>query len=431
MILFGAPFLEIDARPQCSDSPASDPCAFPAENFEGGIVLGTPQLSGTELGLFRATSAQNQGFNIDSEYPRDTETYDRMPTGATVDQTGIATVGFNVDSVEELFLYKTWKTTGDRDVPTQTEVDNGNYKDVYTYIQADQANLDGPSGDVNGVNCRDPDSDDNFNPNHCDLVATVSEVGFVNVDFFADVNVDVIGDDQITDKSWDQDDLDPRPTNGFWVDDPEDDVCSALDIIDILGSIDFNLQIQGICLGTLDVTFERGGGDIAFGLGLNEINIREAELYDLQVRSHSYFAVPPRGTGLDRTNPALTKTLELGDPNSNDDFYAEIRWGKGHDRARFPISRRDSYSTLQANRDAGSPGSLKEEAPDQTRYAGPAPDNAYLEEGPTASGLSYQFACKGNPFPVNGDSDCDRDAQNRGSPQPGPYDDVSGPGPGE
>ena len=402
--------------PACGDN---GPCSFPADNYDGGIVLGTPQLDGTSLALFDEQTANANANGIDPAYPRDVMTADTLATGAASDEADISTVGFNVDTVDNLFLYKTWKTTVDRDVPTQSEVDNRNYDDVYVYVQTSEAQLDGPDGDVSGVECRESDSNNQFNPNDCDLIAEISEVSFVDIEFTGNADVNVPIDGTVTEEGLEG--IDGSPNNGFWLTRPQEDVCGAGDIVDLAGSIgSFSVSIDSFCLGVVDVTFEdQEASDLICILeqcvSLQGFTIEELQLYDLMVRSHGYVAEPPG----DPNDPSLNKVLTLGDPNTDArGFYAEIRWGKGHDRARFPPSTRAAGGTT-SNPSGG----------ENHRFGGPI--GASFDDtsdgpgtvGPDAAGLANTFPCEGNPTDT-GDDDCDRRARNSGSPRPGPYDDI-------
>ena len=429
----------VGADPNCDPAPA--PCDFPAENYDGGIVLGTPSLQGSQLVLFDPDTANNvPGYNgIEPSYTPDVGTTDTLPPGAESNQIDVATVGFNVEDLNQgLFLYKTWKTTQNRDEPVQSEVNDGEYEDVYVWIQGSSATLEGPSGEVDGISCKGRDSDNQLNPNHCGLTAELSEVAFNNLTLDADIFVATgVGDDTYTVSGSQLSGIDGDPEDSYWVIKPEDDTCSVgLDVINLNINDDYSfgdpvtnlisIELTSFCLSFVDATFaDQEASDIKIDTGIplvGEINvgtvtdftINELELQNLVVKGPSFFAEQPSGSAASGVSDkqSLNKNLILGDKDGNTGgekgFYAEIRWGKGHDRALFP----DSNSDLRG---------------DTSRFGGPAPDGSDTTTDSTRrSGLALPYPCEGNPTGI-GSQNCNRDTENQGDPEPGPYDDIYRP----
>jgi hypothetical protein len=438
LLLGGGLFTGVTANPNCPDgtSDGTSPCDFPADNYGGGIVLGTPSLNGNQLVLFQDETANNVFNGISSDFGRDTNTNcDNQASGVDTACQDTVTVGFNVNEVGGLFLYKTWKTKDDRDVPTDSQAESGNYDDVYVWITSGQGTLEGPDAERNDVSCKETDSNNQLNPHHCDLTAQLTEVAFSDVTLDATVESNVfttdVNDDALSPA------LDSDPSNGYWVNDPgadadPDNGCSvSLDTLSIGGLSPDDVNLGAFCLGFVDPTFpERDASDLICFFGacvtVNDFTINTLILHDLMVKGPAYFAVPPDDVSPSGTRD-LNKDLVLenapGDDAGDPGFYAEIRWGKGHDRALFPASDRADNGNAEPD-------------PEQHVFGGPAPansDNPGLT-GPDVSGLAHTFPCTGNPTSGDdfedqsgrtvGDTTCDRDPENRGTPQAGPYDDV-------
>jgi hypothetical protein len=376
----------------CANGNPNGPCAWPAQKYEGGITLGTTELDGQSAALFDPNS-----LSIDPDYSDagSVSESDTLASGVDSGPAEVVTVGFNVNTVDNLFLHKTWKTqAGSRDVPGENP-NPSNYDDVYVYIQTGSGTLEGPSETDPDINCRDPDSNGDFNPNHCDLIVKVTEISFENFDFQATISgIPLIGSTQVDDSQIGE--LSSSPDDGYWVTEPQQDTCGFTDIFTLSGG----LNINGFCLSLLDPTFTDTLGGLA-----DEATINELVLYNLMVRGHTYQAVPPNPD-----DPDQNKILQLGEEgNSNDNFYAEIRWGKGHDRATFPPSSNN------VNDPSNPPGQ---------RFGGPSPvDSNFETDTSRVSGLSNNFDCEGNPTGV-GYTTCNQPSQNIGPLQPGPYDDI-------
>lgn len=423
LLLFGTSIIASTGAQESDSCPNEEgPCPWPAQNYDGGITLGTTVLDGQEVALFDPDSIEDDGFSIDDSYDSEqgletsfplSEGASSMPGGADV-----VTIGFDVDAVNSLFLHKTWKTqAGSRFAPTDAQMDDqDNWDDVYIYIETTEARLQGPSGDdgspdVDGVECREPDDNDEFNPDHCDLVAEVAEVSFNDVIFEADVDTALgtatVTDDQIDGISEDEDD-------GYWVTRPQEDVCGFLSIF----TFDFTqwppANIDGFCLSVIDPTFDE---DVPTA---DDVDIQELVFFDLQVRGHGFAATPPQDdvAQSNADNPQeLNKDLILGNPNDPDSgFYAEIRWGKGEDRALFP----PSLVAGDADREEGEIGD-----PDTHRFGGPTPrfSDSSIRTGPQVAGSGNTFQCIGNPTGVGAEG-CEQPDEYSGDPQPGAYDDV-------
>jgi hypothetical protein len=388
------------------------PCAFPAENYNGGIVLGASFLDAANGGLtyFNPNTASGSAGD-------DTVSTDFLPPNAAdrdQDTVDAITVGLDVDRVEDFFLYKTWKTGGS--VP--------NHDNAYIFIQTDSATLDGPSPD-NNAGCRESP----YVKQHCDLVGKVNELsagglcfggsstGYSDTAaFFRETRLgDSAGSQQCDDLEDDDEsefpdagcavrnDIDCEDT-GYWVEDPEEDRCQINQIAKLQTTvlIPTDVNIVGFCLSAADpeATFDF---IISFDFSINTI-----EIDDLMIRSHKLVAEQGPDSG-------QNKVLELGEAgNPNENFYAEIRWGKGYDRATWPESNiRSSYDWLENEDNPGSPLS------DQTRV----------------SGLANPFPCRGNPtaeqqgWADSGGSTtentrCVQDTDNEGDLKGGAYDDI-------
>jgi hypothetical protein len=395
-LLFGNPLLN-DATAQqdpCDNGNPNGPCAWPAQKYEGGLTLGTTELDGQRAAVFNKNN-----MTISNQYPRKSSMgsvpNSKLAGGVDSGPVDVFTVGFDVASVENLFVHKTWKTKkGTRDLP-DSNPSSSDYNDVYVYVQTTgSGTLEGPSGTEPGIDCRE-DNGNGYNPNHCDLTVTVSEISFVNLDFQADIEgIPIIGDIGIDDSRLNG--ISSSRDNGYWITEPRNDVCSIGGIIDISFT---SININGFCLSLLEPTFTN---NVPFA---DRAEINTLTLYNLQVRGHRYEAVPP-----DPTDPDQNKVLRLGGKNEpNNDFYAEIRWGKGHDRARFvPKS-----GQIQGSDD-----------PLDQRFAGPAPEFSDSKiDTSRVAGLANNFDCEGNPTGV-GYTDCTQPSQNIGPLQPGPYDDI-------
>jgi hypothetical protein len=394
-LLFGNPLLN-DATAQqdpCDNNNANGPCAWPAQKYEGGITLGTTELDGQRAALF---DPNTQSIDPDYNDPNGdiSSVSDLLAGGVDSGPAETVTIGFDVSTVKNLFVHKTWKTKkGTRDVPGNSP-SSSDYNDVYTYIQTTgSGSLEGPSETDPDINCRQDDGP-GYNPNHCDLIVEVSEISFADLDFEADISaaIDVTVDDsQISGISSSQD-------NGYWMTEPQQDTCGFLDILDIQ-LLPPSININGFCLSLLDPEFTNNVPTA------DSATINELILYNLQVRGHRYAAVPPNPN-----DPSQNKVLRLGGRNEpNNDFYAEIRWGKGHDRARFvPKS-----GQIQGSDD-----------PLDQRFAGPAPEFSDSKiDTSRVAGLANNFDCEGNPTGV-GYTTCQQPSQNIGPLQPGPYDDI-------
>lgn len=388
------------------------PCAYPAENYNGGIVLGASFLDAANGGLTY--------FNPDtaSGSAGDEQVDDKWLPPNAVDKDGnpepAITVGLDVDQVDDFFLFKTWKTGGT--VP--------NHDDAYIFIQTDSATLDGPSPN-NNAGCRSSP----YVKQHCDLVGKVSELSAGGLCFggsgagYSDTAAyfretrtgETSGSDQCT--NLEDDESGEFPDSGcatdstidcedigYWVEDPEEDKCEINQIANVETFLlaPTGVDIVGFCLSAADpeATFD-------FGFSF-DFNIQTIEIDDLMIRSHRLVAERGPDSG-------QNKVLELGEAgNSNNNFYAEIRWGKGYDRATWPDSNiRSSYDWLENEVNPGSPLS------DQTRV----------------SGLANPFPCRGNPTAENqgwataeGTTDentrCVQDLANEGLLENGAYDDI-------
>jgi len=388
------------------------PCAYPAENYNGGIVLGASFLDAANGGLTYFNPDSGSGSAGDEQV--DTKWFPPNAVDRPDNPQPAVTVGLDVDEVSDFFLFKTWKTGGS--VP--------NHDDVYTFIQTDSATLDGPSPN-NNDGCRSSE----YKKQHCDLVAKVNELSAGGLCFggsgagFSDTAVyfretrtgDTDGSGECTNLEDDEtgefpdsgcadrNDIDCEDI-GYWVEDPEEDKCEINEIANVETTllIPTGVDIVGFCLSAADpeATFD-------FGFSF-DFNIQTIEIDDLMIRSHRLVAEQGPDSG-------QNKVLQLGETgNPNNNFYAEIRWGKGYDRATFPDSNiRSSYNWLDNERNPGSSRS------DQTRVAG----------------LANPFPCRGNPTAENqgwatseGTTDentrCVQDFDNEGSLRDGAYDDI-------
>jgi hypothetical protein len=386
------------------------PCAFPAENYNGGITLGAKFLEAANGGL---TFFNPQTASGDNPGDRRLDTKYLPPNAADKDQdfVEVATLGLDVQQVRGFFLHKTWKTGPS--VP--------NHDNAYIYIQTQSAKLEGPSGGGE-VGCRESP----YVKQHCDLVAPISELAAGGLCFGGSALGGGVGDTKAffretrTGTSFGSTQCDnladdgssSYPDNGcanvgrcdeigYWVEEPQTDVCEINQIVDLsLGGA----TIQGFCLSAADpeATFDFADV-IPFTFAIDTI-----EIDDLLIRSHLLKAEQGPTTGENK----ILQLGEDGDPDNN--FYAEIRWGKGYDRALWPDSNiRSDYDWLDNEVDDGQ--SLS----DQTRVAG----------------LAVPFPCRGNPTAENqgwasqgpdGDANanCNIDAANSGALEPGPYDDI-------
>jgi len=386
------------------------PCAFPAENYNGGITLGAQFLEAADGGLTFFNPETASGDDPDD---RQLSTDFLPPNAADKNQANVdvATLGLDVDQVRGFFLHKTWKTGAS--VP--------NHDDVYIYIQTESAQLEGPSGGGE-VNCRESP----YVKQHCDLVAPVSELAAGGLCFGgsstgASDTKAFFRETRTTGTAYGSNQCDnlqdegnsQYPDNGcanannceeigYWVEDPHTDVCQINEIVTLTNLLPPDARIDGFCLSAADpeATFDFG---ISFDFSIDTI-----EIDDLLIRSHRLRAEQGPTTGENK----ILQLGEAGDPNNN--FYAEIRWGKGYDRAQWPVSNaRSSYDWLTNEVDDGQPLS------DQSRVAG----------------LATPFPCRGNPTAENqgwasrgpdGDANefCNIDADNSGNIREGPYDDI-------
>lgn len=381
------------------------PCAYPAENYNGGIILGASFLEATDGGLTffdpdTASGDDPQDGRISTDFlPSDA-------ADANQDFVPVATLGLDVQGVSDFFLYKSWKTG--------PNVGPSNKDHVNVYIQTDRALLDGPSGDGT-VSCRGSP----YKKQHCDLVAPVSELSAGGLCFggsalgLRDTQAFFRGErptgpDYQNPTSRCQsarDNLDRYPDSdcaddggcediGYWVEDPEKDKCTIEDIVAAVGP-----TIEGFCLSAADPEADFAGLDFT---------IEVIEIDDLLIRSHRLAAEQGPDTG-------ENKVLQLGDAGDPDNnFYAEIRWGKGYDRAYWPDS----------NAGAGW-NWLTNEFED---------NNPLLEDQTRVSGVANPFPCRGNPtaegkgWASSGGGDdnaeCVQDTENEGTLRNGAYDDI-------
>lgn len=121
------------------------PCAFPAENNMGGIILGTDELAGEDL-----VSFGYDGTNY--VYP--------TPPGREETQESVIGLGINQVTTGQFFVYKSWYYHDSRageDVP------------VHIWINANDATLSGSNDCGSGSNGWG-------GSNNCDLLAYVSEL---------------------------------------------------------------------------------------------------------------------------------------------------------------------------------------------------------------------------------------------------------------
>lgn len=428
--LFGGHlFLGVDAEPDCpgdfgdSPDPTTEPCAWPATSYDGGITLGAPLLDGQELALFAEEEWEDSSdvdYQIDPLYDRDPAEACELSPGASSWCADISTVGFDIgEGVTNLFLHKTWKTeVGSRDLPS-TWPDESDYDDVYIYIQATEAQLDGPSGDEYGIDCRERDVDDDryYHPDHCDLVAEIAEVSFGDLWFHAEADT-ALGTADLTDQQIDN--IDDSPDNGFWVNEPREDLCDVEDVWTTAWSWP-PIDLDGFCLALVDPSFPDRTDAYGFDV-IDDVSIEQLVFFDLMVRGHGFRAVPPN----DPQDPAQDKILRLGRPNDPDStFYAEIRWGKGHDRAITP----PSVVAGDADRDTGT---IDPAEPGTHRFAAPAFDPVGSDSSDPVlrnsqvSGLANMWECVGNPTfsDDTGDHSCERSFSNSGTLRHGAYDDI-------
>jgi len=117
LLLFGGTLMGgTVAEPDCPQPENQDPeddsqyesdvvCSFPADNYDGGLVMGTTQLAGDDLGMFDEDTADEYAGGIDDDYPRETDNPIAMPAGAANDafDVDIASIGFGVEQVNSLF----------------------------------------------------------------------------------------------------------------------------------------------------------------------------------------------------------------------------------------------------------------------------------------------------------------------------------------
>jgi hypothetical protein len=396
------------------------PCAFPAENYNGGVILGASFIEGTQIALFNpdgASGAELQGAAANGETASTYLPPDAADKGSNVESVKL---GLDVGSVDDFFFYKTWKTGGA--IP--------DHDDVYAYIETDNATLDGPSG--SGNDCTSDDGIDGYNPDDCDLTAEVVELSAGRLCVGGSGTLAGIGarDDRVffggkrpadkqrpktvsasefndginagnndnCNEAVDTDangfsqgcavNTDPDCEEvGYWTPDPQDDRCGStsngadndLGPIVALDLIGISADLQGFCLFAADPEATYIGQDFS---------IDRLQIDDLLIRSHRIEAQRE-----DQTN----KELRLNN------FYAEIRWGKGHDRASLSESG------------AGF------------RW----PDVEYQNqfEGSKSSALANPFPCEGNRFSDSqgaswGDNNCFIDTGNSGNLQRGSYDDI-------
>ncbi len=412
LVVGGSLVADVDAQSSDSCPNEDGPCPWPAQNYDGGITMGTTVLDGQDIALFDEESMNDDGYTISNDYEHSLDTAETLSSGASSSPGGadIVTIGFDVDQVQNMYLWKTWKTrAGQRSSVSAAETDDqDNWDDVSIYIQTTEARLQGPSSDdgtpdVSGVECREPDGNDQFNPHHCDLVAQVAEVSFVDLVFEADIDT-WLG--TATVDHTDIEEISESPDDGYWVTRPQDDTCGFLEIF----TFDFSswppANIDGFCLSLVDPTFTE---DVPTA---DDATIEELVFFDLQVRGHGFLAEPP-GDAAAANEQNLNKNLILGSPNDPDSrFYAEIRWGKGEDRALFPPS---------ARADGGDP----QPDPSEHRYGGPTPEfsDFSFRTGPAVSGGGNTFQCIGNPTGVGAEG-CEQPDEYSGAVRPGPYDDV-------
>lgn len=254
----------------------SAPCAFPAENNIGGIVLGTDQLVGNNLVSFGYPGG-DPGFYYDDVAPGRVEDVERN-------------IGLGISDItaENFFIYKQWYYLDRR---TQREAP------VNVWANATSATLTSI-----GTTNSDCGVDDVSNSNGgwersrtCDLLANVSELSSRYI--YASTNC-VTGLFCFAVPS-------TLTIDEYHAVRPEEDTCGALGALS-----------GTVCLGLI----KNGGSSV---LGTTVVSDR-VEAYDLQIRGHEYRAVNgPNGQN---------KRLQLSNA------YIEIRYGKGADRLYTPAS---------------------------------------------------------------------------------------------
>jgi hypothetical protein len=208
-----------------------------------------------------------------------------LPPGSVDTTEPVAGVGVNGVGADNFFVYKSWKY----------QTDGGQNADTYVWINADTGQVSGTS------NCGDGSGDASVGRQQCDLFAEAGELAA----------------SQITAQA-----LGGISENDYWVRNPEDDTCGLLET-------EFGIPVGiNVCLSLVaDGSFS---GVLAGVLGADEVTID-----NLRIRAHRVSAIEA-ADGSD-------KELDL------QNFYAEMRLGKGEDRAYIagadPINGSDPTSS--------------------------------------------------------------------------------------
>lgn len=233
-ILFGAyPQFAADADPRgCSFAP----CAFPAENNIGGIILGTEELVGQNLVSF--------GYDGDTYY-------DEAPPGRVDPRERNVGLGISNVTTGTFFIYKQWYYQ-DRRVGRQAPV----------HIWADATGGSLTSIGSTNSDCGDSNSGGGWErAEACDLLANVSELSSKYIYAESSCSGLFCGFVPST-----------FEINDYHAVRPEDDVCSATGA---LGG--------EVCLGLI-----KNGGSSVLG---TTVTTDRVEAYDIQIRGHEYKAV--------------------------------------------------------------------------------------------------------------------------------------------
>lgn len=274
----------------------SAPCAFPAENNIGGIILGTDKLAGDNL----------VSFGYDGTYTDETP-----PDRVEPDEQNIG-LGVSGDPVQtgRFFIYKQWYYEDKR---TQDE------ESVYVWANASNAELTAigssntdcgiPNSDVDGPGASDGGWEQ---ARTCHLLANASEISanYIYVEptcLYGAFCFIVNG-------------LDPFEINDYHAVRPEEDTCGAI----------------GALSGTVCIGLIKNGGSDVLGTGAGASTV---EAYDIIIRGHEFRAV----NGPNNNNKRLTLN----------DAYIEMRYGKGGDRIYTP----DSNPNVGSGNYPGTPGS--------------------------------------------------------------------------
>jgi hypothetical protein len=237
VVMFGsAPNFAVDADPRgCSFSP----CAFPAENNIGGIILSTEELIGNNLVSF--------GYDGGTYY-------DETPPGRVDPREKNVGLGISDITTGNFSIYKQWYYQDDR---------TGNQEPVYIWANAPSADLTsiGTTNSECGVSSSSESSGGWEEARKCDLLANVSELSSKYI--FATSSCSGLFCGFVPDTF---------SLNNYHAVRPEDDTCAAT------GALAGN-----ICLGLI-----KNGGSTVLGTTVTSDRI---EGYDINIRGHQYRAV--------------------------------------------------------------------------------------------------------------------------------------------